>query len=87
MGINFLRWLGRISGFRWILYRSGGTNSLVSVLKANTAEAEMCGSPYANSDLWFMSLVGNCKFNYFAAQMTTHGAAWMLEVNSVVTLV
>jgi len=22
-----------------------------------------------------MSLVGNCKFNYFAAQMTTHGAA------------
>jgi hypothetical protein len=22
--------------------------------------------------LWVMSLVGNCKFNYFAAQMTTH---------------
>jgi hypothetical protein len=21
---------------------------------------------------WFMSLVGNCNFNYFAAQMTTH---------------
>ncbi|SRR6266849_3987425 len=26
-------------------------------------------------DSWFMSLVGNCKFNYFVAQMTTHGAA------------
>jgi hypothetical protein len=23
----------------------------------------------------FMSFVGNCKFNYFAAQMTTHEAA------------
>ena len=50
------------------------------------------GTPIAvyvmgTADLRFMSLVGNCKFNYFAAQMTTHGAAWMLEVNSVVTLV
>ena len=34
-----------------------------------------------------MSLVGNCKFNYFAAQMTTHGAARILETNSIVTLV
>ena len=24
------------------------------------------------TDLRFMSLVGNCKLNYFAAQMTTH---------------
>jgi hypothetical protein len=27
------------------------------------------------SDIWFMSFVGNCKFNYFAAQMTTHETA------------
>ena len=25
-----------------------------------------------NFDLGFMSFVGNCKFNYFATQMTTH---------------
>jgi hypothetical protein len=25
-----------------------------------------------NTDRRVMSLVGNCKFNYFAAQMTTH---------------
>ena len=29
---------------------------------------------FAN-DLRFMSFVGNCKFNYFAAQMTTHETA------------
>jgi hypothetical protein len=34
-----------------------------------------------------MSFVGNCKFNYFAAQMTTHGATRILEVDSIVTLV
>jgi hypothetical protein len=27
------------------------------------------------TDLWVMSFVGNCKFNYFATQMTTHEAA------------
>lgn len=27
------------------------------------------------SEFGIMSLVGNCKSNYFAAQMTTHGAA------------
>jgi hypothetical protein len=27
------------------------------------------------TDLRFMSIVGNCKFNYFAAQMTTHETA------------
>ncbi len=73
MGISFLGWLGRIGDFRWILYRlSGGTSSLVSVLKASTAEVERYGSPHANSDLGFMSLVENCKFNFFAAQMTEH---------------
>jgi len=34
-----------------------------------------------------MSLVGNCKFNYFAAQMTTHGSVSMLEADTIVTLV
>jgi hypothetical protein len=45
------------------------------------------GTPRNPKEREVMSLVGNCKFNYFAAQMTTHGAAWMLEVNSIVTLV
>jgi hypothetical protein len=26
-------------------------------------------------DLWVMRFVGNCKFKYFAAQMTTHDDA------------
>jgi hypothetical protein len=34
-----------------------------------------------------MSLVGNCKFNYFATRMTTREAARTLETNDVVTLV
>ena len=34
-----------------------------------------------------MSLVGNCKFKYFVAQMTTHGAAWILGAPTNVTLV
>jgi len=33
---------------------------------------------WAAPPLGFVSLVGNCKFNYSAAQMTTHGAAWTL---------
>jgi hypothetical protein len=34
-----------------------------------------------------MSLVGNCIFKYFATQMATHGAASILEIDSMVTLV
>jgi hypothetical protein len=30
---------------------------------------------WAAAPLGFVSLVGTCKFNYSAAQMTTHGAA------------
>jgi hypothetical protein len=30
------------------------------------------GVRIGTTDLWVMSFVGNCKFNYFAAQMTTH---------------
>jgi hypothetical protein len=37
--------------------------------------------------LRFMSLAGNCKFKYFAAQMTTHKAARILEIDGKVTLV
>jgi len=33
------------------------------------------GCRMSATDLCFMSFVGNCKFKYFAAQMTTHEAA------------
>jgi uncharacterized protein (DUF2147 family) len=34
------------------------------------------GQPQSQlSEVGIMSFVGNCKFNYFAAQMTTHEAA------------
>ena len=42
-------------------------------------------SKASTTDLWVMSLVGNCKCNYVAAQMTTHGAARMLVIDSIVT--
>jgi len=34
-----------------------------------------CGGWDLNHRPLGYELVGNCKFNYFAAQMTTHGAA------------
>jgi RNase P subunit RPR2 len=34
-----------------------------------------CRNKGSDTQLRIMSLVGNCKFNYFVAQMTTHGAA------------
>ena len=58
--------------------RSAGANASTEVLRLRLGEESAL--------LRFMSRVGNCKFNYFATQMTTHEAARMLDVTRNVTL-
>jgi hypothetical protein len=47
----------------------------VSLMTSDQSERHQRFQRKKLPDCRFMSLVGNFKFNYFAAQMTTHGAA------------